>query len=181
MGFGVYRSGRQRQSALMSSLANNEVPEPPSPELDPTGAHIHKADAGNLAAVSGSRTRGRGWIVAIVVVVVAAVLGVKAYHSVPDSQWMTSAQYQREFDTWVREGFYPNELDGQCQSDGEKFRADWKVIPSGATFFAHHGMTRQDYERRSQEYHSNGYALESLKHFKDCSGNDMYQATWLKR
>ncbi len=181
MGFGVYWSGRQRKSALETSLANNEVTEHPSPTPDPTRAHIDKADAGNLAAISSSRTRWLGWTVAIVVVAVAAILAAKAYRTVPGSQWMTSAQYQREFDARAREGFYPHEVEGKCQSGAEKFRADWKATPPGAAFFAHHGMTRQDYERRDQEYRSKDFAPGPLRQFKDCSGVDRYQATWLKR
>ncbi|TSA44525.1 MAG: hypothetical protein D4R56_07040, partial [Deltaproteobacteria bacterium] len=139
------------------------------------------AQATKPAGIAGSRTRALGWIVVIAVVVVAAILAVNAYRTVPGSQWMTSAQFQREFDTRAQKGFYPHEVDGECQSDGEKFRADWKAIPSGASFFAHHGMTKQDYDRRNQEYPSKGYSLGSVKHFKDCSGIDRYQATWLKR
>jgi len=42
-------------------------------------------------------------------------------------------------------------------------------------------MTRQDYDRKDLEYRSMGYALASQKQFKDCSGSDRVQATWLKR
>ncbi|MBI2317731.1 MAG: hypothetical protein HYU75_12225 [Betaproteobacteria bacterium] len=96
-------------------------------------------------------------------------------------QWMTSAQYQHEFDTQARKGFYPHEVQGECQSGGEKFRADWKATPSGAGFYAHHGMSRENYDRKNQEYRAKGYSLESLKQFKDCSDVERYQATWLKR
>ena len=139
------------------------------------------AQAAEPAAVASSRSHALGWTVVIAMVVVAAILAVIAYRAVPGSQWMTAAQYQREFDTRAQKGFYPHEVEGECQSDGEKFRADWKAIPPGASFFAHHGMTRQDYARRNQEYPSKGYSLGSVKHFKDCSGTDRYQATWLKR
>jgi polyglycine hydrolase-like protein len=141
------------------------------------------AQAAKPAGVAGDRTHVLGWMVAIaiVAVAVAALLTVNAYRTGPGSQWMTSAQYQREFDTRAQKGFYPHEVEGECQSDGDKFRADWKPIPSGASFFAHHGMTRQDYDRRNQEYPSKGYALGSVRHFKDCSGLDRYQATWLRR
>ncbi len=147
-----------------------------------------KSPAGNTATqaaipagTAGSRNHALGWTAAIAVVVVAAILAVIAYRSVPGSQWMTSAQFQREFDARAQKGFYPHQLEGECQSDGEKFRADWKANPSGAFFYAYYGMTRQDYDRRNQEYSSKGYSLESVNHFKDCSGIDRYQATWLKR
>ena len=181
IGFRVYRSGQQRKAASTNPLTNDEVVERQPPKPDATGARFDPAGAGRPDASSGSPRRALGWTVGIVVAVVAAILAVKGYRTAPNSQWITSAQYQREFDTRGPEGFYPHAVEGECQGGGVKFRPDWETIPSGASFFAHHDMTRQDYERRDQEYRSKGYALESVKHFKDCSGIDRYQATWLKR
>ncbi len=138
-------------------------------------------DADKPAGASGSRRLALGAAAAIAVLAVAAILSVDAYRTTAGSQWMTAAQYQREFDTRARKGFYPHEVEGECRTDGEKFRADWKAIPSDATFLTHHGMTMQDYDLRNQEYSSKGYSLGSMKHFKDCSGIERYQATWLKR
>ena len=154
-------------------LARNVSLEPP--------ADRSATQTAQPAANVGSRTDTLGWTVLIAAVVVAAVLAFIAYPTEPRHQWMTSAQYQREFDTRAQKGFYPHEVEGECQSDGEKFRADWRAIPSGASFLAHHGMTRQDYDRRNHEYPTKGYALGSVNQFKDCSGIDRYQATWLKR
>jgi len=47
---------------------------------------------------------------------------------------MTSAQYQREFDTRARQGFYPHEVEGECRSDVERFRADWRDHARGRHF-----------------------------------------------
>jgi len=181
IGYRVYRSGQQRKAASMSSLANQEAADGQLPKTDASGARIDAVSAGTPGAVPSSRSHALGWTVALIVAVAAAILAVRGYRAVPGSPWMTSAQYQREFEARGPQGFYPHEVDGECQSGVEKFRPDWKAIPAGAAFFAHHGMTRQDYERRDQEYRSKGYVLQSAKHFKDCSGTDRYQATWLKR
>jgi len=181
IGYRLYRSGQQRKTASAGSLTDHPVVGHPRPSTNPAGARIDTANTGAPGAVPSSRSPALAWTVAVIVAAAAAVLAVKAWRTAPDSQWMSSAQYQREFDTWAPKRYYPHEVDGECQSDGEKFRADWKTIPAGAAFFAHHGMTRQDYERRDREYRSRGYALESLKYFRDCSGIDRYQATWLKR
>ena len=146
-----------------------------------TPADTTATQAAIPAGTAGSRSNALGWTAATAVVVVAAILAVIAYRTVPGSQWMTSAQFQREFDARAQKGFYPPEVDGECQSGGENFRADWKGIPPGAFFYAHYGMTKQDYDRSNQEYPSKGHSLESVKQFKDCSGTDRYQATWLKR
>lgn len=170
-------------AAFASAAAKDDAVKLPSPGPGSSGARIDKAGAGQSAGISGSRPRvlGRNAAILVVIVVAAAILAIYAYRPVPDSRWMTSAQYQREFDTRARKGFYPHEVEGECQRDGEKFRADWKATPSGATFYAHHGMTRQDYDRSNQEYGSKGYSLGSVKQFRDCSGIDRYQATWIKR
>ncbi len=182
IGYRVYRSGRQRQTASMNSLANHEAIEVQLPKTDAGAAPIAAANSAAPGAVPSSRSHALGWTVALFLVAVAAgIWATKSYRTAPNSQWLTSAQYQREFDTRGPEGFYPREVEGKCQSGGEKFRADWKAIPAGASFYAHHGLTRQDYARRDQEYRTKGYTLESVKQFKDCSGIDRYQATWLKR
>jgi hypothetical protein len=155
-----------------------DTADAPASEQEQGKGHT-ATQAAKPAGIANSRSHALGRTVTIAAV--AALLAVTVYRTVPRSQWMTSAQYQREFDTQAKKGFYPHQVDGECQSDGEKFRADWKAIPSGAFFFAHHGMTRQDYDRRNQEYGSKGYALGPVKHFKDCSGIDRYQATWLRR
>ncbi len=96
------------------------------------------------------------------------------------SEWMTSAQYQQEFNTRANEGFYPHTVDGKCQSGIEEFRAEWWKIPSGDSFWSHHGIDRGTYDSKNQEYTSKGYSLVFVTTFKDCSGVDRYQATWLK-
>lgn len=176
IGYRLYQSGQQRKAASMSSLANKDLAGRQPPTTGADGARIEAA-----GAVPASRSHALKWTVALIVAVAAGILALKSYRSAPSTQWMTSAQYQREFDAWGPKGFYPHEVEGECQSGGEKFRADWRAIPAGAAFFAHHGMTERDYERREQEYRSRGYALETVKHFKDCSGADRFQATWLKR
>ena len=97
-------------------------------------------------------------------------------------EWMTSQQYQEAFDRQVKEGLYPYRLEGRCESGSEKFRVEWKGFPLGSEgFLSHHDVTREFYERKNQEYTSMGASLESLNSFKDCDGNDKYQANWFKR
>ncbi|MGH8488664.1 MAG: TIR domain-containing protein [Gammaproteobacteria bacterium] len=97
------------------------------------------------------------------------------------AEWLTSAQYQQAFDKQVQEGFYPNKVEGRCESASEQFHVEWKGFPLGAAFISHHAVTKEFYESKNQEYVSNGFSLEALNKFKDCSGKDRYQATWFKR
>lgn len=102
--------------------------------------------------------------------------------SASSSEWMTSEQYQEAFDRQVKEGMYPFKLEGRCESGREKFHVEWKGFPLGSEgFVSHHAVTREFYERKNQEYVAMGASLESLNSFKDCAGNDKYQANWFKR
>ena len=95
-------------------------------------------------------------------------------------EWLTSAQYQQIFNKQAKEGFYPIRVEGRCENGGEQFHAQWQGVPSGASFYSHHAITKESFEVKNQEYISRGYSLVSLTTFKDCSGTERYQATWLK-
>lgn len=102
-------------------------------------------------------------------------------HADDQSKWLTSAQYQQVFNKQVRDGFYPEKVEGRCENGSEQFRAAWNGIPLDVTFVAHHAMTKQFYEGKNLKYGSLGYSLESANQFMDCSGMERYQAVWLKK
>lgn len=129
-------------------------------------------------------------VVPLIVVVVGGALGWafiakgdKIFHrSTTSQEWMTSQQYQEAFDKHVADGLYPHKLEGRCAGGVEKFRVEWKGFPLGSEgFISHHAVTREFYERKNQEYVAMGASLESLNSFRDCAGNDQYQANWFKR
>ena len=102
--------------------------------------------------------------------------------STQSPEWMTAQQYQETFDKQVQDGFYPHKVEGRCASGREQFHVEWKGFPLGSEgFIAHHAATREFYEQKNQEYISMGFSLESLNSFKDCEGNNLYQANWFKR
>ena len=102
--------------------------------------------------------------------------------STTDQQdWQTAAEYQSIFDTKTRDGFYPAELQGRCKGDVEQFRATWRGLPLGFGFESHHAVTKQYYDQRNQQLIAQGYSLAFANSFKDCSGRERYQATWLKK
>ena len=51
----------------------------------------------------------------------------------PPTPWLTSAEYQREFDAKQSE-FYPAHIEGRCNNGREEFRAVWKVRPAESAF-----------------------------------------------
>ena len=168
-------------ASFRNPVADDDAPARASGKPNAAGAAIDIAGVEQAPGTTSSIRQALGWSVAIAVLAVAALVAFDFNRTARAAQWLTSAQFQREFDTVAPRGFYPGEVEGQCQADGEKYRADWKVQPEGAPFFAYFGMTLQNYELKDKEYRSQGYTLESVKHFKDCSGIERYQATWLKR
>jgi len=58
-------------------------------------------------------------------------------------EWLTSGQYQEEFEKRAREGFYPDGIEGRCEDGSEQFRAEWRGLPLGEGFQSYHAMTKE--------------------------------------
>ncbi len=102
--------------------------------------------------------------------------------SINAREWMTSQQYQEAYTKQVKEGFYPHKLEVKCKNNSEQLHAEWKAFPLGSEGFLHiYGVTREIYESKNKEYMAMGFTLESLNNFKDCAGDDYYEANWFKR
>jgi len=168
-------------AAFADPPANGGVAAQPSAAL--SGARIEQAGAGPSEASPGAQpaSSARNMAVLLAVLVLAAIVAAYAYRPGSRSEWMTSAQYQRDFDTRAPKGFYPHEVEGRCEGGSEKYLPAWKPQPPGAAFFSYFGMPREGYDNKNREYVAQGFSLVSVKHFTDCSGVERYQATWLKR
>jgi len=95
-------------------------------------------------------------------------------------EWLTSDEYQQAFDNKVKDGSYPVSVKGRCANDVEQFHPEWKGLPIGAGFTSYHALTKDLYNRENQQLTAQGYSVTSVTTFKDCSGQERYQATWLK-
>jgi len=95
--------------------------------------------------------------------------------------WTTSAEYHQAFEKRMKDGYYPSWVEGRCEDGCEKFHAEWKGLPLGAGFASYHGLTKESYDAKKQEYTSKGYSQVCLTIFKDCSGTERYQATWFRK
>lgn len=163
-------------------LAQFAVPvydTPETPDLSPP----------ELANNRGDQPDSVGQVVAAVIVL-AAMAGVLVIADEvrplaslyrPSAEWMTSERLQREFDAWSRNGYYPPRIEGRCETDGERFRADWTPLPPNTGFLTWWGITRRDYERNNRTCTASGFSLESTTRYTDCSGVEKLQATWLKK
>ena len=128
----------------------------------------------------GQTSRVICFVVGVIFVGLAIFLTFPPPASSKKAEWLTSRQYQEEFEKRAREGFYPDGIEGRCEDGNEQFRAEWKGLPLGAGFESFHAMTKEAFENKKKE-NATGYSLGRVNTFKDCSGEDRYQATWLKR
>ena len=97
------------------------------------------------------------------------------------AEWYTANQYQKKFDMYAKEGFFPSNIKGKCKNDSEQFHAIWKGVPLGVSFFSHNALFKESYIGKNKKYISDGYSLYYSNIFQDCAMIDRYQATWIKK
>lgn len=99
----------------------------------------------------------------------------------PESNWMTYDELSVTNDTKGKQQFYPSIIDGHCDGNVEKYKAQWKPFPPGTSaYYTWWGMHKELFDQRNNYYVSNGYKLLTENTFADCAGEYTYWATWLK-
>jgi hypothetical protein len=93
---------------------------------------------------------------------------------------MTSDQYQKYFDQYVKDGYSLTWVSGySLKGDGgDRYAAIW-VKNSGPAFVAHHRMTSQQYQAYFDQYVKEGYRLSDVSGY-DREGVANYAAIWIK-
>ncbi len=99
----------------------------------------------------------------------------------PNKEWMTQAQLQQESKRWWKTWYYPRSIEGQCHDNVERYRVDWKVLDADQRYYYYWGLERSVYEGYDRDLRARGYGQESVTRFRDCAGNEKYQATWTTR
>src|SRR5438067_8431618 len=93
---------------------------------------------------------------AFAMVVLSATTNLSAQSEEFTSDWMSKDQFQDLFDKRAADGFYPDELQGDCQDRSERFRATWKRS-SGGAFYSYTHMSKEVYQRLSANLGARGY------------------------
>jgi CubicO group peptidase (beta-lactamase class C family) len=91
---------------------------------------------------------------------------------------MTSAQYQSEFNTWVRLGYRLVVVDGYEVAGEARYAALWEQ-KSGPAWVARHGMTSSEYQNEFNTWVSQGYRLTWVEGYA-VGPFDYYAAIWEK-
>jgi hypothetical protein len=97
------------------------------------------------------------------------------------NQWLTVHELHELLSAKASEGFYPVTIMGKCDGEAEKFQVEWRERPLGLAFQADSHLTREQFDELSQKYTSDGFSLDFMHSFKDCSGKQRYQAQWVKQ
>ena len=91
---------------------------------------------------------------------------------------MTSAQYQAEFNTWVRQGYRLVVVDGYESGGEARYAAIWEQ-KTGPAWVARHGMTSSDYQNEFNTWVGQGYRLKWVQGY-GVGGFAYYAAIWEK-
>ena len=97
------------------------------------------------------------------------------------SAWLNVRELQEQLNTKIKDGFYPGNITGKCDGEAEKFQVEWKEHPLGLAFVARSALTKEKYDEESQKHTADGFTLDFLHSFKDCSGRERLQAQWVKQ
>lgn len=91
---------------------------------------------------------------------------------------MTPAQYQNEFNTWVRQGYRLVVVDGYEWNGEARYAAIWE-LRSGPAWVARHGMTSAQYQAEFKTWVAQGYRLRWVSGY-GVGGYDYYAVIWEK-
>lgn len=98
-----------------------------------------------------------------------------------ESEWMSSTDFQAEFDRMKAQGMFAAHIEGRNNAGRSQYRAIFRALPAGlAGWECRHGMTKDSYDQRDALLVEKGFRRVSLQEFTDATGSIRYQATWLR-
>lgn len=101
--------------------------------------------------------------------------------SADDTGYISSSEFQNEFDEFVRLGYFPSVVIGKVTNEGKKFRGIFEPIPNtNFSFATRHGALSTSFSERNTSLISLGFQLMWVHTFLDNIGRIRYQATWVK-
>lgn len=95
--------------------------------------------------------------------------------------WMSTGEYVQDFVKQRDRDLYPSKVEGRLRDGIEEFRAEWKPASGLMAWQSYHWMTKEDFEKKNDDFTNQGYSRESLTTFKDRSGAVRYLATWTRQ
>jgi|WetSurMetagenome_2_1015567.scaffolds.fasta_scaffold23147_4 hypothetical protein len=99
------------------------------------------------------------------------------------SPWMSLDEYQEEFDRQVKNKFYPSQVKGRRNNNGElECQALFvKFPPTKFYFYSHCGLSEANYIEKHKEYTSKGFTITWHQELPTPSGEIFHQITWVRK
>jgi hypothetical protein len=95
--------------------------------------------------------------------------------------WMSSDEYQREFDSKSNSRYYPIKVEGRFYANKFQFRAIFAPFPGGSFYYwSHHGLPTSLYTEKHKKFTSDGFSQIWHQEFLGPNGEKYHQATWIK-
>lgn len=99
--------------------------------------------------------------------------------SMDEEPWLSSIQYDAQFQSQRSHGYYPAAVAGRLHQDKEQFRAQWSSAQP-TCWDSRTAMPKGLFKRSNKEMIEKGYRTQSVQYFTGLGGAEMYQVTWVK-
>lgn len=96
------------------------------------------------------------------------------------NRWLNIRELHQELDSKGKDGFYPANIIGKCDGEVEKFELEWKERPLGLATATRAALTKEEYDNDSERFSADGFSLDFMHTFKDCSGHQRFEAQWVR-
>ena len=96
------------------------------------------------------------------------------------NRWLNIRELHQELDSKGKDGFYPANIIGKCEGEVEKFELEWKERPLGVATATRAALTKEEYDNDSERFTADGFSLDFMHTFKDCSGHRRFEAQWVR-
>jgi hypothetical protein len=98
-----------------------------------------------------------------------------------DGNWISSDEYQREFESKYKSRYYPIKAEGRFSDNKFQYRSTFVPFPDGMFYYwSHHGLSTSSYTAKHKKYTSDGFSQIWHQEFIGPNGEKYHQAIWTK-
>lgn len=95
--------------------------------------------------------------------------------------WMDRDSYYTEMLSQFSNRYYPRIVEGRVIEGISRYRAWFIPFPPGYFYFyTLHGQDKTRYQYWKKQWESQGFRMQHLQIFRDASGTEHYQGTWIR-
>ncbi len=92
--------------------------------------------------------------------------------------WITSDKYQSYFDSKLKIGYFPVEVQGRNFNGWAQYYGVYRLNKTGIHWYTHHGLTKNQFKQRLAELDRKGFKVVYQSTFFDGTGTERFNAIW---